>query len=91
MSTTMRAKLQVGHVQATKDKDGNTTHELVNFHGVCKTSGYGTDGLDDDNNYATFSPGANLSINIANPALHGKLLVGEKYYVDFTPADAPAA
>ena len=91
MSTTMRAKLQVGHVQASKDKEGKTTHELVNFHGVCKTGSYGEDGLDEDNTYAKFSPGANLSINIANPALFGKRVVGEKYYVDFTPADVPAA
>ncbi len=32
------------------------------------------------------SPGANLSINIANPALWGEFVVGQKYYLDFTPA-----
>ena len=48
---------------------------------------YPADGSDEDNTYAKFSPGASLSLNIANPALFGKFLVGEKYYVDFTKAD----
>lgn len=37
--------------------------------------------------YAEFSPSASLEINIANPALFGKLRAGEKYYVDFTQAE----
>jgi hypothetical protein len=33
------------------------------------------------------SPGANLTIHIANPALWGKFKHGDKFYVDFTPAE----
>jgi hypothetical protein len=40
----------------------------------------------EDNTYAKFSPGANLSINIANQALWGRFKVGDRFYVDFTPA-----
>jgi hypothetical protein len=33
------------------------------------------------------SPGANLTIHIANPALWGKFKHGDKFYVDFTAAE----
>ena len=49
-------------------------------------SKYPEDGSDEDNIFAKFPPGANLSINIVNPALWGKFVEGQKYYVDFTPA-----
>lgn len=42
------------------------------------------------NAYAKFSPSATLQISITNPALLGKFKAGEKYYVDFTPADEQA-
>jgi hypothetical protein len=83
---TMRAKLQVGFVR--KDfcgPDGVQSGETLTMHAVAAKS-YPADGSDEDNTYAKFSPGANLSINIANPALFGQFKVGEKYYVDFTPA-----
>jgi hypothetical protein len=83
----MRAKMQVGHVQAFKDNAGNTTQETVNFHAVSKSGAYPADGHDEDNDYARWSPSANLSISIANPALFGQFEVGQKFYVDFT--DAP--
>jgi hypothetical protein len=83
----MRAKMQVGHVQANKDQDGNTVNEVVNFHAVSKSGGYPADGADEDNSFARWSPSANLSICIANPDLFGAHEVGKKYYVDFTPAD----
>lgn len=84
--TTMRAKLQVGHIVVHRDKDGNTTQETLNMHAVA-ASKYPEDGSDEDNTFARFSPGASLSINIANPALFGKFKHGAKFYVDFTPAD----
>lgn len=55
------------------------------MHAVC-ASKYPEDGSDEDNTFAKFSPSANLSINIANPDLFGKFNVGDKFYVDFTPA-----
>ena len=84
--TTMRAKLQVGFVQEMfYGPDKSKSQEVLTMHAVA-ASKYPTDGSDEDNTYARFSPGANLSINIANPALFGKFAVGEKYYVDFTKA-----
>lgn len=88
----MRAKLQVGMVQEHFSKDHPNgepykSMETVTMHAVCKSTPYGEDGLDDDNTYARWSPGASLSINIANPALFGAHKVGDKFYVDFTPAE----
>lgn len=82
----MRAKLQISSV--TKHQGGN---ETLKFHGVSKPTGYGDDGLDEDNTFAKFSPSVNLEITIANPALLGQFEAGQKFYVDFTPVPAPAA
>ena len=82
----MRAKLQVGMVQEHfYGPDKSKSGETLTMHAVSAKT-YPADGSDEDNTYAKFSPGAQLSINIANPALYGKFVVGEKYYVDFTKA-----
>ena len=84
----MRAKLQVGFVQEHfHGPDKSKSQETLTMHAV-SASKYPEDGSDEDNTYAKFSPGANLTINIANPALFGQFVVGEKYYVDFTQAPA---
>ncbi len=86
--TTMRAKLQVGFVnELFYGPDKSKSLEVLTMHAVA-ASKYPEDGSDEDNTYAKFSPGAQLQINIANPALWGRFVVGEKYYVDFTRAPA---
>lgn len=86
MSTTMRAKLQVGFVQEHfYGPDKGKSQETLQMHAVCAPK-YDDSGLDEDNTFAKFSPGASLSINIANPALWGQFKVGDRFYVDFTPA-----
>lgn len=91
---TMRAKLQVGFVQEhmgwvdpASGKTPEKSMETLTMHAVAKSTPYGDDGLDEDNTFAKWSPGANLQINIANPALWGQFKVGDKFYVDFTRAD----
>lgn len=81
MSTTMRAKLRVSSV--TKHEGGS---ETVKMHAVAKNTAYPEDGSDEDNTFARFSPSADFSIHIANPALYDKFAVGDKFYADFTPA-----
>lgn len=82
----MRAKLQVGMVQEHfNGVDKAKTQETLTMHAVA-ASKYPADGSDDDNTYAKWSPGATLSMNIANPELWSKFKVGDKFYVDFTPA-----
>lgn len=92
--TIMRAKLQVsmvqeymGWVDPTTGKTPEKSMETLTMHAVCKSGDYGEDGLDEDNTFAKWSPGATLAINIANPALWGKFKPGDKFYVDFTPAE----
>lgn len=85
--TKMRAKLQVGSVFSTTDREtGQTISETLHFHGVAKSGGYPADGTDEDNTFAKWSPSVNLQIQITNPALHGQFEPGQKFYVDFTPA-----
>jgi len=83
----MRAKVQVGFVHEHFAYDDKTKkmQETLSMHAVA-ASKYPDDGSDEDNTYAKFSPGAYLSINIANPELFGQFEVGQKYYVDFIPA-----
>ena len=96
MTTTMRAKMCVGYVQIHEqrvDADGKwnpaaaptKSMETLQMHAVAAPK-YDASGLDEDNTYAKMSPGASLNINIANPALWGKFKVGDRFYVDFTPA-----
>jgi hypothetical protein len=77
----MRAKLQLESVTTYQ---GGT--EKLTFNAVCKSGGYPSDGSDEDNTYALFSPSARLDITITNPALYGKFKPGKKFYVDFTEA-----
>jgi hypothetical protein len=79
---TMRAKMVVTQVTLT------TYGEKVELTCVAKSGSYPADGLDEDNTFAKFSPSGGTIIQIANPALFGALKPGEKYYLDFTKADA---
>jgi hypothetical protein len=77
----MRAKLQVASV--TKHQGC----EVLNFHAVCKSGSYPTDGSDEDNTFARFTPSAELKMTVNNPALLGQFEPGQKFYVDFTPTE----
>lgn len=81
MSTFMRAKMQVNKVERFAGSD------RITCNAVAKSGGYPTDGSDEDNSYAKFSPAGELSLTIANPVLLGKIEPGQKFYLDFTPAD----
>jgi hypothetical protein len=78
----MRAKVRCNSVMV---RDASDT---VEFTAVCKTGSYGVDGADEDNTYAKFTPSATFTITVTNPALMGRFRPGQKYYVDFTRADA---
>ena len=78
--TTMRAKFQLNRIEQF------ASCEQLHFNAVAAGK-YPADGADEDNTYAKFSPSATCSIMVANPELLGKFKVGEKYYVDFTPAE----
>ncbi|MBE2212160.1 MAG: hypothetical protein J0M00_26495 [Burkholderiales bacterium] len=79
--TTMRAKFAVAQVEKLE------TGERISFHAVGRSGTYPEDGSDEDNSFAKFTPSADLTIYIANPALFGQFDAGQKYYADFTRAD----
>jgi hypothetical protein len=81
MAAQMRAKFRISAVTQLEGA------EVLKMSAVAKSGQYPEDGSDEDNTYAKFSPSASLEITIANPALHGKFHAGEKFYVDFTPAN----
>jgi hypothetical protein len=80
MSTTMRAKFQIGSVEVFGSS------EQVKFHAVAAKA-YPADGNDEDNTFAKWSPSAECKIMITNPALFGQFKPGDKFYVNFTPAE----
>ena len=82
----MRAKVRVSHVT------NHGTQEEVVFHPVCKPGSYPSDGSDEDNTFAKFSPSGEFRLTIANPALLDTYKPGQMFYVDFTPVPPkPAA
>jgi hypothetical protein len=81
MSAFMRAKMQVGKVERFPGMD------RITCNAVARSGGYPADGSDEDNTFAKFSPSGELTLSIANPALLGKIEPGQKFYLDFTPAD----
>lgn len=88
MARTMRAKMQVISANAADhDDQGNTTMEVVGFMAVCGTDPFGPNGESEDNTYARYTPNGTLSLSITNPELIGSFKYGQKYYLDFTPAE----
>lgn len=79
--TAMRAKMKVNSVIKTE------YGEKLEFTAVPKSTSYPEDGSDEDNTYAKFSPSGTVTLQVANPALFGKFIPGEKYYIDFTKAE----
>lgn len=77
----MRAKMKVESVQVFEGR------EVLKMNAVCKSGSYPADGSDEDNTFALFTPGATLEMQITNPALHGKFKPGQKFYLDFIPAE----
>lgn len=81
MAPAMRAKMQVTSVRQLL----GGSEELA-LSCVC-SSGFGPNGESEDNTFARYTPqgGANLTVN--NPALVGQFKPGQKFYLDFIPAE----
>ena len=80
----MRAKMVV--TAAVPRNDWAPPCEEIAFNTVCGKKPYGPNGENEDNTFALFTPSGNLTLNINNPALLGKLKPGQRYYLDFTEA-----
>lgn len=74
----MRAKLKISNL---------TRHEnslQLHFRAVCANQ-YPSDGSDENNTFARWTPQAVLSMSITNPILLDSFTLGQEFYVDFTP------
>ena len=87
MTTTMRAKFQIHSVAHNLGINGEKSSESLGMSPVCKSGGYPADGLDEDNTFAKWTPSGSLSLTITNPALWDQFKPGQKFYLDFTPAE----
>lgn len=81
---TMRAKMSVQSVTPSGDP---ATQESISFSAVTGKDPFGPTGESEDNTYARYTPMGAASFTINNPALLGQFKAGQKFYVDFTPAD----
>lgn len=81
----MRAKFQLQSVE--KVGESEYASERLKFSAVGRSDNYPADGSDENNTFSKFTPSATCEMYVANPALHGQFEVGQKYYVDFTPAE----
>ncbi|MHB1086124.1 MAG: hypothetical protein ACYCZ0_00055 [Minisyncoccota bacterium] len=88
MSAFMRAKMLVTEVNRVGFQNGTefVMQDRIKCVAVAAKT-YPADGSDEDNTYAKFSPGGELSLTIANPNLVGKIEPGTKFYLDFTKAE----
>jgi hypothetical protein len=77
----MRAKFQIQSVERFQGG------EKLKLNAVGRSGAYPSDGHDEDNTYASYTPSASCEIYIANSALFGCFEPGQKFYVDFTPVD----
>lgn len=84
--TTMRAKMRVADVVATVDVGANVQQERLKFTAVAAKA-YPADGSDENNSFAKWTPQAEVTMTVNNPALFGKFAIGDEFYVDFTKAD----
>ena len=78
----MRAKMRVMNVD-----DSYEGQEELTFSAVAKSEPYDEEGSDENNSYARWTPSANLTMTVQNPALFGQYKVGDEYYLDFTKAE----
>lgn len=93
--TTMRAKMRVMEVAAGEGygphhKPGDQLVKVSERLKLCAVGNgqpYAADGTgDEDNTFSRWTPCASLDMTIQNPALFGQFKPGDKFYVDFTPA-----
>ena len=83
----MRAKMRVIAVRDGGTGPTGTKCENLEFNVGYKRDGYPADGTDEDNTFALFTPSADMSMTVTNPALVGTFKVGDTFYVDFIPVD----
>lgn len=88
MTTVMRAKLKITNIVGyTGSDDDKMQLQVLHFSAVGPSGSYPADGSDENNTFAKWTPNAELSMSITNPALFDQFSEGEEFYVDFTKAE----
>lgn len=84
---TMRAKMRVSQIETFKGSDDRTiVGERLKLNAVAKKGSYPSDGTDEDNSFARWTPSAEMTISIQNPELFGKFSIDQAFYIDFSEA-----
>lgn len=78
----MRAKMTIASIV----RHDNVEQVDLHMTAVCANK-YEGEGLDENNTFALFTPNANLTMSINNPALIEKFSEGQTFYVDFTETE----
>jgi hypothetical protein len=81
----MRAKMRVSSV--ARSRHPNSDQDILHLGAVGPKGAYPEGGVDEDNSFAMYTPCANLSMTINNPALIGRFHEGQTFYVDFTEVE----
>lgn len=69
-------------------KYGDPVNQInLTFAAVGKSTSCPADGSDEDDPYSKYTPSAALQMTIQNPALLDKFKEGQKFYVNFSPAE----
>lgn len=72
----VRAKMKCASVNKTEHSEEVTLDAV-----------YSGDKNSEDNTYSQATPSAQLKMSVTNKSVHGAFVPGQKYYVDFTPAE----
>lgn len=75
---TLRCKLHVTEVLASKDNNGAIEQERVKLQAVINNT-------PENKEWSRWTPSATFEIWINNPEAFGKLSRGHEFFVDFTP------
>lgn len=78
--------MMVTDVKSFDDYKGDKQGEEIAMVPVTEKP-FDGDGNSEDNSFARWTPSGGLSLAITNPSLFGVFSHGQKYYLDFTPAD----
>lgn len=81
MSATLRLKMSISSVKSSCDQNGVKSSEEIALQAV-----YGPEGSPNAQ-WSKWTPSANLTMHVSNPAAFGKVLPGQFYFVDLIPTD----
>ena len=80
----LRLKMSIGSVKSSCDVSGEKAGEEITLQAV-----YGPDGSANAQ-WSKWTPSAGLTMYVTNPAVFGKVLPGQFFFVDLIPTDKDA-